>query len=239
MTRRRFIADEVSGDQAALVGDHADHLARVLRARVGQDVDIATGAAVRRGRITSVADRRVEFELNEEVFAASLSDITLFLAIFKFDRMEWAIEKCTELGVSRIVPVIARRTDSHLAAASAKRVERWQRIVKQASEQSRRATPPEIAAPIKVGEALSLQAALRIVLAESEEQTLLRDVVKPQTASDEIVLAVGPEGGWSEDELQSFQQAGWISASLGNTILRAETAAIAATAIVASALHAL
>jgi 16S rRNA (uracil1498-N3)-methyltransferase len=239
MTRRRFIADEVSGDQAALVGDHADHLARVLRARVGQDVDIATGAAVRRGRITSVADHRVEFELNEEVFAASLSDITLFLAIFKFDRMEWAIEKCTELGVSRIVPVIARRTDSHLAAASAKRVERWQRIVKQASEQSRRATPPEIAAPIKVGEALSLQAALRIVLAESEEQTLLRDVVKPQTASDEIVLAVGPEGGWSEDELQSFQQAGWISASLGNTILRAETAAIAATAIVASALHAL
>jgi 16S rRNA (uracil1498-N3)-methyltransferase len=239
MTRRRFIADEVSGDQAALVGDHADHLARVLRARVGQDVDIATGAAVRRGRITSVADHRVEFELNEEVFAASLSDITLFLAIFKFDRMEWAIEKCTELGVSRIVPVIARRTDSHLAAASAKRVERWQRIVKQASEQSRRATPPEIAAPIKIGEALSLQAALRIVLAESEEQTLLRDVVKPQTASDEIVLAVGPEGGWSEDELQSFQQAGWISASLGNTILRAETAAIAATAIVASALHAL
>ena len=239
MTRRRFIADEVSGDQAALVGDHADHLARVLRARSGEDFDIATGAAVRRGRITSVRGDRVEFELNEVVSAARLSEITLLLAVFKFDRMEWAIEKCTELGVSRIVPVIARRTDSHLAAASAKRVERWQRIVKQASEQSRRATPPEIAAPIKVGEALSLQAALRIVLAESEEQTLLRDVVKPQTASDEIVLAVGPEGGWTEDELQSFHQAGWISASIGNTILRAETAAIAATAIVASVLHSL
>jgi 16S rRNA (uracil1498-N3)-methyltransferase len=145
MTRRRFIADEVSGDRAALVGEHADHLVRVLRTRVGQEFDIATGDAVRRGRVASVGDGRVEFELAEEVSAASLSEITLVLAVFKFDRMEWAIEKCTELGVSRIVPVIARRTDAHLAAASAKRVERWRRIARQAAEQSRRAAPPEIA----------------------------------------------------------------------------------------------
>ena len=238
MTRRRFIADEVSGDRAALVGEHADHLSRVLRARVGQEFDIATGAAVRRGRITSVKNNRVEFNLGEEVSAASLSDITLVLAIFKFDRMEWAIEKCTELGVARIVPVIAQRTDSHLAAASAKRVERWKRIARQASEQSRRTAPPEISDPIKVSEALNVPGAVRILLAESEEQTLLRDVVKPQSDQG-IVLAVGPEGGWTEGELQSFQLAGWISASLGNTILRAETAAIAVTAIVASALQSL
>ena len=91
--------------------------------------------------------------------------------------------------------------------------------------------------PIKVSEALNLQAALRIVLAESEERTLLRDIVKPGAADDGTVLAVGSEGGWTEGELQSFQQAGWISASLGSTILRAETAAMAATAIVASVLH--
>ena len=237
MTRRRFIADAVSGDRATLVGEHADHLARVLRARIGQDFDIATGNAVRRGRITFVGDERVEFELSEEISAGSPGEIILVLAIFKFDRMEWAIEKCTELGVSRIVPVIARRTDSRLAAASAKRVERWQRIARQASQQSRRAAAPEIAAPIKVSEAFPLQAALRIVLAESEGQTLLREVVKPQTANGGIVLAIGPEGGWTEGELESFRQAAWISASLGNTILRAETAAMAATAIVASALY--
>jgi 16S rRNA (uracil1498-N3)-methyltransferase len=236
MTRRRFIADEVSGDRATLVGEHADHLARVLRARIGQDFDIATGNAVRRGRITFVGDERIEFELGEEVSAQSPGDIILVLAIFKFDRMEWAIEKCTELGVSRIVPAIARRTDSRLAAASAKRLPRWQRIARQASEQSRRAAAPEIAAPIKLSEAFTLPAALRIVLAESEDQTLLRDVVKPQTANGGIVLAIGPEGGWTEDELESFRQAAWISASLGDTILRAETAAMAATAIVASAL---
>jgi 16S rRNA (uracil1498-N3)-methyltransferase len=237
MTRRRWIADEVSGDRAVLLGEHADHLARVLRARIGQEFDIATGAAVCRGRITSVTNNRVEFELGEEVSGAGLSEIILVLAIFKFDRMEWAIEKCTELGVSRIVPVISRRTETHLAAASTKRVERWQRIARQAAEQSRRAAPPEIAVPMKVSEVLSFPGALRIVLAESEERTLLRDAVKADAADHGVVLAVGPEGGWTEGELQSFQQAGWISASLGNTILRAETAAMAATAVVASALY--
>jgi len=235
--RRRFIADEVSGDHAALLGEHADHLIRVLRVRVGQEFDIVTGEAVRRGQIRSLTSDRVEFELSEEIAAGAAVEITLVLSVFKFDRMEWAIEKCTELGVARIVPLIARRTDSHLATASAKRAERWRRIARQAAEQSRRSAPPQIDDPIKLSQAASLKAALRIVLAESEEQTLLRDVVKAEVA--EVLLAVGPEGGWTPDELQSFQQARWISASLGNTILRAETAAIAATAVVASVLTSL
>ncbi len=236
MTRRRWIADEVSGNRAALIGEHADHLVRVLRARVGEEFDIATGQAVRRGTITSATADRVEFDLGKEISGVALAHIALLLAIFKFDRMEWAIEKCTELGVSRIVPVISRRTDAHLAATAAKRVERWQRIARQAAEQSRRAVPPEIAAPLRLAEALIPSGGSRVVLAESEEQTLLRDVLKSHVSTSGMILAVGPEGGWTDDELQSFRQAGWISASLGNTILRAETAAIAATAVVASTL---
>ena len=234
MTRRRWIADEVSGNQAVLIGEHADHLIRVLRARVGQEFDIATGATVRAGRIVTIEPDRVEFELGEEVPAAKAANISLLLSIFKFDRMEWAIEKCTELGVARIIPLIARRTDAHLASAAAKRVERWRKIAVQASEQSRRAIPPQIDAPLKLKQALSLTADSRIVLAESEQQTLLRDVIAAD--SRELLLAIGPEGGWAEDELQEFQAAGWTSASLGQTILRAETAAIAATAIAKSIL---
>jgi 16S rRNA (uracil1498-N3)-methyltransferase len=236
MSRRRFIADEVSGDRAALTGEHAAHLVRVLRARVGQEFDIATGSKVRRGRITGVADDRVEFELGDKVPVASAAGLTLVLAVFKFDRMEWAIEKCTELGVARIVPLIARRTDAHLAAASANRVERWRRIALQAAEQSRSAAPPEIPAPLSLSQALSVAGGLQVVLAESEHQTLLRDVLASATGASEITLAIGPEGGWTDDELERFQQAGWIPASLGNTILRAETAAIAATAVVISTL---
>ncbi len=239
MTRRRWIADQVTGNRAALTGEHADHLIRVLRASVGQEFDVAANGVVRRARIVSIEDSRVEFELGDEVPLAPAPKLILLLAVFKFDRMEWGIEKCTELGVARIVPVIARRTDAHLASAAAKRMERWRRIALQAAEQSRRPTPPEIAAPVKLSDAVTLTGSLRIVLSESEHQLQLRDAIESQPTDTEeyTILAVGPEGGWTADELQEFQQAGWISASLGNTILRAETAAIAATAIIISALH--
>ena len=239
MTRRRWIADQVTGNRAALTGEHANHLVRVLRASVGQEFDVSANGVVRRARVVSVEGSRVEFELGDEVPLAPAPQLTLLLAVFKFDRMEWAIEKCTELGVARIVPAIARRTDAHLAAAVAKRVERWRRIALQAAEQSRRTTPPEIVAPMKVSDAVTLTGSLRIVLSESQQQLQVRDAIESQSAETEedTILAVGPEGGWTSDELQGFQQAGWISASLGTTILRAETAAIAATAIIISALR--
>jgi 16S rRNA (uracil1498-N3)-methyltransferase len=243
MTVRRWIADEVSGSHAALTGEHADHLVRVLRARIGQEFDIATGSAVRRGRVTSVSEGRVEFELGEEVSSVQGAHITLLLAVFKFDRMEWAIEKCTELGVARIVPVIARRSDAHLAGAAKRRVERWQRIAVQVSEQSRRVIPPEISEPVKLKEVPGVCGGVRIVLSESEQRASLKDILDREVGASlregelaRVSLAIGPEGGWTEDELQLFQANGWISASLGNTILRAETAAIAATAIVVSEL---
>ena len=232
MTRRRWIADEVSGTRAFLVGAHAEHLSRVLRARVGQEFDITTGNQVRRGHITAITDDRVEFELGDEIRVPAAAQVTLVLSIFKFDRMEWAIEKCTELGATRIVPTIARRTEGHLAAAAAKRVDRWRRIALQATEQSRRASAPEISDPLKLKEAAALPGSLRILLSETETETMLADVLQSRFSHGDVVLALGPEGGWTDEELTLFRESGWISASLGSTILRAETAAIAATAIV-------
>jgi 16S rRNA (uracil1498-N3)-methyltransferase len=235
MTRRRWIADEVAGNIAALVGSHADHLSRVLRARVGQEFDVAVGGEVRRGRIVRIDPDRVELELGEIVPVSSPSQVTLALSVFKFDRMEWAIEKCTELGVSHIVPVIARRTEAHLASAAAKRVERWQRIAKQAAEQSRRTSPPEISEPIKLKDALALPGTTHILLSESEKHLTLKDAL--ESAALDVVLAIGPEGGWTDSELDQFREAGWSAASLGDTILRAETAAIVALAVVLAELQ--
>jgi len=231
MTRRRWIADEVVGDRAALTGAHAAHLSRVLRVQVGQEFDVACGERVRRGTVASVADERVEFVLGQEVAARVPVPITLLLAVFKFDRMEWAIEKCTELNVTSIVPVIARRTEKHLAAAAEKRVERWRRIAREASQQSRGVTAPVIEDPVKLAEAINTTAELRIVLAETEKETQLSDVLRDRQEATSVALAIGPEGGWTEEELQLFERAGWVSVSLGATILRAETAAIAALAI--------
>lgn len=231
MTRRRWIADESSGDQAALVGAHANHLARVLRARIGQEFDIAVNGVVRRGRIFKISERRVEFDLGEEVQSALAANVAIAFSIFKFDRLEWALEKCTELGVSRFTPVIAQRTESRLAAAATKRLERWRRIVQQASEQSRRASPPEVQDPIKLKNLFDFDADLRIVLSEVEDAVSLKDLVLNFAVGQKIVLAFGPEGGWTQPELDSFQNAGWKSASLGPNILRAETAIIAASAV--------
>ena len=256
MTRRRWIADEFSADSAALTGAHAAHLSRTLRARVGQQFEVACGDQVRRATVASVQDERVEFTLGEEVEAREAVPITLLLAIFKFDRMEWAIEKCTELNVTTILPVIARRTEKHLALAASKRVERWRRIAREAAEQSRRIAPPEIGDPEKLKESLAKLhdrnvpavvpgedsgpsrgtsghpgCDLRIVLAETGPEATLSEVLRARDNVTSLALAVGPEGGWTGEELQSFATSHWIAASLGDTILRAETAAIAAVAI--------
>jgi 16S rRNA (uracil1498-N3)-methyltransferase len=244
MSRRRWIADEYdpATKRAALVGGHAEHLAQVLRAKVGQQFDVAVQEngrpAVRSGRIISIQPGRLEFQL------ASVLDrapggvaITLLLAIFKFDRMEWAIEKAVELGVDTIIPVIARRTEKHLALAAAKRVDRWRRLAQQAAEQSRRACSAEIAASVKFRDAISQSEGLRIALSEHGGEPLSRAISQRSGDSRKILLAIGPEGGWGGDEMAAFKAAGFLSASLGQNILRAETAAIAALAIINSELQ--
>ena len=200
MTRRRWIADQAWDDRAVLLGDHAGHLVRVLRARLGQEFEISTGGRVRLGRIAAISEERVEFELGADVPQPDVPQVNLLLAVFKFDRMEWAIEKATELGASRILPVIARRTDSHLATAAAKRVERWRRIAREAAQQSRRAAPPQIEAPAKLKDAVTPLSGLRIVLAENERGAWLRDVARENLRAAEVWLAIGPEGGWTADE---------------------------------------
>ena len=228
MTGRRWIADEFNDERAWLLGANAAHLGRVLRARVGQEFDIVCGARLRRGTVFSVSGERVEFALGDVLEGTGERELVLLTAIYKFDRLEWAIEKCTELGATRIVPVMARRTDAHLAAAAAKRVERWRRIAHEAAQQSRRLTTPCIDEPMTLKSAMGIQAPTRLLLNENERGLTFREALSE--ASGALAFAVGPEGGWTEEELAEFDAAGWRSVTLGSTILRAETAAIAALA---------
>lgn len=229
MTRRRWIADRVEHDRAWLLGSNANHLFRVLRVKVGQEFDVAANGVLRSAKVISATHEQVEFELGAEVESSALPQITVYLSIFKFDRLEWALEKLTELGVSRVVPMIAQRTEEHLAKAAAKRVERWRKIAREASQQARRIAPPEIAEPAALKKAISEAQGSRIVLSESEECVSLKQALSDCTPP--LALAFGPEGGWTEVEVEMFKAAGWKSASLGHTILRAETAAIAALAV--------
>jgi 16S rRNA (uracil1498-N3)-methyltransferase len=242
MTRRRWIADTWTETTASLTGEQAEHLARVLRAEPGQIYDVVAGGFLHRAEITSVRPSssaqaaEVIFTLHEELESDTALPLHLLLAIFKFDHMEWAIEKATELGVERITPIVARRTEKHLALAAAKRVERWRRIVLEAAKQSRRTTIPEIADPATLSAALkSEESATRILLSETEQITTLVDVLSalPQKEAP-VALAIGPEGGWTAEEMALFTAHEWRHVTLGPRILRAETAAISAIAIVGS-----
>ena len=245
MTRRRWIADQFSDSSASLTGAQAEHLARVLRAQPGSQADIVAGGRVFLGSIASVSHDEVRFDLLEEIAAERALPLTLVLAIFKYDRLEWAIEKATELGVATIVPVIARRTEKHLAQSADKRVERWRRLAHEAAKQSRRADVPVIEDPTPLPARLKLAnlSAVHILLAEDERGTTLSQRIQAALADSntqcdlpEFHLAVGPEGGWAAEELALFANSGWMAASLGPRILRAETAAIAALAVAASLL---
>ncbi len=211
MTRRRWIADRVEGDRAWLLGPNANHLFRVLRAKVGQEFDVAADGVLRSAKVVSATHEQVEFELGAEVESAALPQITVYLSIFKFDRMEWALEKLTELGVGRVVPMIAQRTEEHLAKAAAKRVERWRKIAREASQQARRVAPPEIAEPVALKKAIEKEQGSRIVLAETESQISLKAALSE--CPPPLALAFGPEGGWSEAELELFN-AGWMETGL-------------------------
>jgi 16S rRNA (uracil1498-N3)-methyltransferase len=241
--RRRWIADTSTPatghpTHAALTGDQALHLARVLRAEPGQIFDVVAAGFLHRAKITAVSPERVDFVLHEELESDTALPLHLYLAVFKFDHLEWAIEKATELGVAKMTPILARRTEKYLAQASAKRVERWRRIAHEASQQSRRTSVPDIADPVALKPALaSEQAPRRILLSETEQEvTLSKTLAAPHFASETWegvthALAIGPEGGWAPDEMQLFTQHQWTHVTLGPRILRAETAAIAAIAI--------
>ena len=231
MTRRRWIADKVEGDRAFLLDNNANHLFRVLRAQTGQQYDVVADGVARLGTITFASPDKVEFHLGEEIAAEALPEITVYLSIFKFDHMEWAMEKLTELGVTRIVPVVAARTSQHLIKAAEKRVDRWRKIAKEASQQARRVAPPDIEDAVKLSNAISAQAVsgARIVLSEMEESVSLKAALAG--SKPPLAMAFGPEGGWTDEELKLFKANDWRAATLGHTILRAETAAIAAVAV--------
>jgi 16S rRNA (uracil1498-N3)-methyltransferase len=239
MTRRRWIADTWNDATAALHGDQAQHLSRVLRAQPGMEFDVIAGGRAWLARIASIDRDSVQFTLLQELETAPALPVTLLLSVFKFDRMEWAIEKAVELGCSRIVPIIAERTEKHLAQAAGKRVERWRRLALEAAKQSRRSDLPEISDPARLAAMLAAAeqtGPLRILLSETEEDhPLLRILQENANPARGITLAIGPEGGWTAAEIALFVRGGWQSASLGPRILRVETAVIAALAIVNAA----
>lgn len=235
MSRRRFFVSHIRSGEAVLSGDEARHLTRVLRVEMGQKYEISDGASVWLAEVTAARKDRVEFRIVAPMeLAPKAVDITLYAALIKFDHFEWMIEKATELGVSRIVPVLAARSEAGLEKAVPRRIERWQRIVLEASQQSRRDQPPVVEMPIDLEEALvQSDAPHRFWLDEDADGHHFWNAIPAErVAGDAVALLIGPEGGWTDRERSSIQ---WQRVWLGPQVLRAETAALAAIAIIQAA----
>lgn len=229
--RRRFFVEKFEQGHAAMQDKAAHHLGRVLRAQPGQLYELSDGASVWLGRIESVTRERIEFALIEKLpsYIPSLQ-MTLLLAVVKFDAFEWALEKAAELGVSSIVPLAASRSEKALVAAAPKRADRWTKILVEASQQSRRVRVPRLEAMAKPDAAFPAHIqGLCIMLSESADSKPLRQLLEAKQSSS-AVLAVGPEGGWTESEFDAARSAGFREASLGRLILRTETAVVASLA---------
>lgn len=234
MARRRFFVSAFDGPIATLSGEQAYHLGRVLRARPGQLYELSDGKELRVGRVRAVARESVQFDLVEKIpLPEPALEIVLLPAIVKFDRLEWCLEKATELGVTEIRPVEARRSETRLVRAAAKRRARWQRILLEAAQQARLPRIPALAEPTRLARALeAVSAKLKILLLESSDAPPLKSILRSAGKVRRVALAVGPEGGWTADELRAARENGFQAASLGPSILRAETAVLAALAAV-------
>jgi len=238
--RRRFFVEKFAGGRAELRGEAAEHLGRVLRAEPGQVYELSDGEQLWLARVEKNSRGKngaIEFALIEQITARESALRTkLLLSIVKFDRMEWSLEKATELGVTEIVPLAAARSEKALILAATKRAERWRKILLESAQQSRRLRPPVLAETAKTEDAFAAaNETVKIILSERTEAKPLREILQGVSAN-EVCLAIGPEGGWTDGEFAAAAKNEFREASLGREILRTETAVIASLAILKFAL---
>jgi 16S rRNA (uracil1498-N3)-methyltransferase len=232
MSRRRFFVHEVRNGTAELTGDEARHLTQVLRVEAGQRYEISDNHRVYLAEVDLARKQHVVFRILEPLPELEPPlNLTLLVALIKFERLELLFEKATELGVGSIRLINAERSEKGLDLAAPKRLERWKRIVLESSQQSRRARLPEFFPPVPLKEALKLTADYRLFLDEERTGAPLLNALSGATPSHHVALMIGPEGGWPDHERDAAREAGWTNVTLGSQILRTDTAGIAALAI--------
>jgi 16S rRNA (uracil1498-N3)-methyltransferase len=234
MTRRRFHAPPGAiNDQTVMLGtDEARHLRDVLRLKAGDEVYVFDGSGREfRCSVVNMNRHAAELHIEAEVEPAkpeSQLQLNLCVALLKGEKFDLVVQKATELGVSKVTPLITRYADIHLRDESdaAKRVGRWQRIALEAAKQSGRAFVPEIVTPVAFE--LMVVEGLAVMFSERGGEALENLI---EHAPTHVTALVGSEGGWSDEELESARARDFHVITLGGRVLRAETAAITVTAL--------
>ncbi|MBW2328245.1 MAG: 16S rRNA (uracil(1498)-N(3))-methyltransferase [Deltaproteobacteria bacterium] len=229
---RRFFFDPIreTGDQILITGSEARHISTVLRMQPGMEVELFDGSgAIIQGEILQVSSQEALIHVrSRRTQHDSATPLTLALAMLKGKKMDFLIQKATELGVHTFIPLITRYCEKKVHGKQ--QLDRWQRIILEACKQCRRPIPMRIKKPLSI-ECLSLPENSNLIMGWEDEDSrplspaLLRD-------NHPTLLLIGPEGGFHPDEVSRARDQGFCTVSLGPRILRAETAALAAVAII-------
>ncbi len=237
---RRFFFDPNlrDGDRVFLSEEESHHISKVLRLKSGDVIEILDGqGAVFRAVITSVG-RQVEARI-EEIISREVGigkTVRVWQAILKGEKMDTVVQKCTELGVTSLIPYQSSRCQGKFdQVQSRKKHQRWQRIGLEACKQCRRLHRIDIEPPTSYAESLNKNSeddtALRLLFWEEEKNTRIGDIPDIAQAAS-LALMLGPEGGFTREEVELARLSGWRTVSLGDRILRAETATLSAVSIV-------
>lgn len=237
--RRFFIPpDRIENATARLDADQSRHLSKVLRLKTGDDIVVSDGKFEYMAKVAATEGKEVAATILSRIESKPEPAFDLFLAIalIKGPRMDTAIEKAVELGVAGIIPVATRRSVPKIEEASG-RLERWRKIAGSAAAQCGRKDVPKIDCVTSLRETIRAKADLKVLLYEGNRECgtgALIEKWKSISKSDcrpKAILMVGPEGGFTKDEVESATEIGWTTWGLGSLVLRAETASIVGASI--------
>lgn len=226
----------IRDDRIALTGDLAYHLRNVLRCRSGETIDLVDECRTRyRVTLDQISDQNISGSIIErEISVPQTLSVALGQAILKGKKMDWVIQKSTELGMTAFTPIVTERTIPRpRAERELHQRARWQRIAEEAAQQCGRRDIPSIRPVLPFSEFSGepSDGALRLVLWEQERDESLKACLATRPAPQSIRILIGPEGGFSSHEIQIARKTGWIPVTLGTRILRAETAGLALLAV--------
>ena len=234
--RRFFVEHPIKEEQVALKGKEHKHLSRVLRIKKGDSVILFDGSGKDFiGKVIKITENSsiIRIEKIAESNTESPLDLTLIMGIIKGKTMEEIIRHVTELGVRSILPIFTERSIPKWGKEEQeKRVKKWQIIAKEATKQCGRTKPPEIFTILSFSKAISIKEDGIHLIFWEEETKGLKKILESVKYDNMISIAIGPEGGFSKEEIEDAKKRGWIPVSLGKRILRAETAAITAAALI-------
>ena len=230
MSRYFIEQSQINNDSISIIGEDYQHLKRVLRVTVGESINVCCEGYEYTANVSEITDSSIIAKVVNKASVTSEPgiEITLYQGLPKQDKLELIIQKCVEIGISKIVPVITRRCVSKINSDKDKKskTDRWQKIAYEAAKQSNRGTVPKVLEPMVFETALKQATACELALIpyEKELDVSLKNVINDNRNVKSIAVFVGPEGGFEESEINLAESYGAKKVSLGPRILRTETA---------------